>query len=151
MNISAAVTADIAELCSLLELLFSQEAEFKANYDAQHRGLAMIINNPDIGDILVARQDGEIIAMINLLYSVSTALGARVGTVEDMVVAPTARSSGVGSDLLSYAIEFAQERGCKRLTLLTDSDNLAAQRFYQRHGFTQSSMIPLRISLDKSR
>ncbi|OUR65565.1 GNAT family N-acetyltransferase [Methylophaga sp. 42_25_T18] len=149
MNISAATTADIAELCSLLDLLFSQEAEFKADRTAQQRGLAMIINNPAIGDILVARQDGEIIAMVNLLYSVSTALGARVGIVEDMVVSPNARGSGVGSKLLNYAIEFAKDKGCERLTLLTDNDNLAAQRFYQRHGFTQSSMIPLRIPLNK--
>ena len=112
MNTSIAVIADIVELSSLLDLLFAQEAEFKADHTAQQRGLTMIINNPDIGDILVARQDGEIIAMVNLLYSVSTALGARVGIVEDMVVAPTARGSGVGSKLLSYAIEFAKDKGC---------------------------------------
>jgi GNAT superfamily N-acetyltransferase len=85
--------------------------------------------------------------MINLLYTISTALGERVGILEDMVVSPTVRGSGVGAKLLTYAIEFAKEKGCKRLTLLTDKDNLNAQRFYQQHGFSISSMIPLRISL----
>jgi ribosomal protein S18 acetylase RimI-like enzyme len=34
-----------------------------------------------------------------------------------------------------------------RLTLLTDADNAPAQRFYQRHGFAPSAMIPLRLLL----
>ncbi|HYQ38837.1 MAG TPA: GNAT family N-acetyltransferase, partial [Pseudomonas sp.] len=38
----------------------------------------------------------------------------------------------------------AREVGCQRITLLTDADNAAAQRFYARHGFGPSPMIPLR-------
>ena len=147
MKLSPAVITDIGQLCELLNILFSQETEFKADIAAQQQGLEMIINNPATGHILVARQEGELIAMVNLLYSVSTALGARVGTIEDMIVSPSARGGGVGSKLLSYALKFAKDKGCKRLTLLTDNDNFDAQRFYQRHGFSQSSMIPLRVSL----
>jgi len=50
--------------------------------------------------------------------------------------------------LLRYATDFARERGCKRITLLTDGDNRGAQRFYGRHGFIASSMVPLRLPLD---
>jgi len=147
MELSSAVTADIPQLCTLLDYLFTQETEFEADREAQARGLHKVINAPDVGDILVVRQHGDIIAMVNLLYIVSTALGERVGIVEDMVVSPTVRGSGIGSKLLAYAIEFAKEKGCKRLTLLTDNDNLDAQRFYQQHGFSKSAMIPMRIAL----
>jgi len=150
MQITAAHPSDIPALCKLLDTLFSQEADFAPDYDAQSRGLAHIINHPESGLISVARLDRQIIGMVSLLYTVSTALGARVALLEDMVVAPAARGLGTGSSLLEHTIELARLNGCKRITLLTDSDNEAAQRFYQRHGFCRSAMIPLRLALNDS-
>lgn len=144
---SKASEADIPLLSELLSILFTQEVEFKPDQQAQHKGLSMIISAPDMGAILVARDGQRILAMVNLLFTASTALGERVATLEDMVVAPSARGSGIGSALLRYAIEFAKGCGVKRITLLTDQDNHAAQRFYAKHGFTKSSMIPLRLSI----
>lgn len=147
MTFSIATEADIPALSELLSILFEQELEFKPDERAQLRGLSMIIKAPDCGVILVARDGDRIVAMVNLLYSVSTALGERVAMLEDMVVAPSARGSGVGSALLREAITYA--RGCdvKRITLLTDRANESAQRFYAGHGFVQSTMIPLRLHL----
>ena len=147
MKITPAKNSDIPALCDLLSILFSQEAEFIPNPEAQYLGLNRIISNPEIGLIVVARQENQIIGMVNLLYTVSTALGDRVAILEDMVVSPNARGSGVGSRLLEQAIQFARLNGCKRITLLTDSTNESAQRFYQKHGFGFSAMIPLRLSL----
>ncbi|HEY8158995.1 MAG TPA: GNAT family N-acetyltransferase [Methylobacter sp.] len=149
MQITPANASDIPALCELLGILFSQEADFKPDYEAQSRGLARIISDPEVGLIVVARQDGQVVGMVNLLYTVSTALGDRVALLEDMVVSPNARRSGVGSRLLEQAIQFARLNGCKRITLLTDSDNEPAQRFYQKHGFDFSAMIPLRLSLSE--
>ena len=147
MQITPANASDIPALCELLDILFSQEAEFKPDHEAQSRGLARIISSPEVGRIVVARQDNQVVGMVNLLYTVSTALGDRVALLEDMVVSPTARGSGVGSQLLEQAIQFASLDGCKRITLLTDRTNASAQRFYQKHGFGSSAMIPLRLSL----
>ncbi|MGZ8238752.1 MAG: GNAT family N-acetyltransferase [Methylobacter sp.] len=148
-QIYPAILSDIPILCRLLDILFSQELEFRPNYEAQSRGLARIINNPEIGHILVARQGNEVAGMICLLYTVSTALGAKVALLEDMIIFPEYRSSGVGSYLLENAIKFARKNECKGITLLTDRINESAQRFYQRHGFVLSSMIPLRLALDE--
>ena len=149
MQFTPATTSDIPALCELLHLLFSQEADFTPDHEAQRRGLARIISNPEVGHIVVARRDSQVIGMVNLLYTVSTALGDRVALLEDMVVSPSARGSGVGSRLLQHAIQFARLSGCKRITLLTDRTNEAAQRFYQKHGFSFSAMIPLRLSLSE--
>jgi GNAT superfamily N-acetyltransferase len=131
----------------LLSTLFAQEAEFTPNAEAQAKGLARIISNPELGTILVARDAESILGMVNLLFTVSTALGERVALLEDMVVTPQVRGAGVGSQLLAQAIAFARTQGCKRITLLTDSDNEAAQRFYEKHGFALSGMLPMRLSL----
>lgn len=149
MEIALASLSDIPELCELLEILFSQEVEFVPNYEVQSRGLARIISNPEVGIIVLARQSGQVVGMCNLLFTVSTALGERVALLEDMIMSPNYRGSGVGSQLLEQAIKFARLNGCKRITLLTDSANEPAQRFYQRHGFGFSTMIPLRLSLNE--
>ncbi|MBI3902145.1 MAG: GNAT family N-acetyltransferase [Nitrosomonadales bacterium] len=146
-TIDKAHPSDIPALIELLASLFAQEAEFTPDAEAQRRGLGTIINNPDAGAILVLREGERILGMVNLLFTVSTALGARVALLEDMVVAPQARGCGHGSLLLSQALSFAREAGCKRVTLLTDGDNLAAQRFYERHEFRASGMLPMRLLL----
>ena len=96
-TLSIVTEADIPQLSQLLNLLFTQESEFKPDEHAQCRGLAMIIGAPDVGAILVARDGQRIVAMVNLLFSVSTALGERVAILEDMIVAPDARGSGTVS------------------------------------------------------
>ncbi len=147
LTITPATLTDVPVLCHLLDMLFTQEAEFQPDRVTQERGLASIIRDPQVGHILVARQGGEIIGMVNLLYTVSTALGGRVALLEDMVVVPETRGQGVGTQLLKQAIAFAKANGCLRITLLTDADNHVAQAFYRKQGFVASSMLPMRLML----
>lgn len=131
-------------MASLLALLFAQESEFTPDPAVQARGLALILEQPGAGLLLVARIEGAVVGMVNLLYTVSTALGARVAVLEDVVVAPGHRNQGVGSRLLRAALEEVVAAGCKRVTLATDAHNVGAQRLYQRLGFEVSSMRLLR-------
>jgi len=148
MKIEMATTSDIPTLCALLDYLFSQEIEFKPNHETQSRGLEMILNNNNIGNIFVAKKNEKIVGMVILLYTVSTALGERVVLLEDMVVSPNERELGVGSKLLDHAVKYATEKGCKRITLLTDKMNIRAQKFYKQHKFNRSSMIPFRMIIN---
>ena len=148
MKIEMATTSDIPTLCTLLDYLFSQEVEFKPDHEIQSRGLEMILNNNNIGNIFVAKNNEKIIGMVILLYTVSTALGERVALLEDMVVSPNERGLGIGSMLLDHAVKYATEEGCKRITLLTDKTNIGAQKFYKQHEFNRSSMIPFRMIID---
>lgn len=149
MHIEKAAAADLSALSDLLLLLFSQEAEFTPNIQAHQKGLAKIIHNPEIGVVLLARQkSGQVIGMVNLLFTVSTALGERVALLEDMIVSPAYRHSGVGTKIISEAIVLAQSQNCKRITLLTDLNNKSAQQFYANHGFVVSDMLPMRLMLD---
>lgn len=148
LNISSATLSDIPDLCELLAILFAQEEEFMPDRDAQQSGLRLILDNPEVGTLLVAHLGDRVVGMVGLLYTVSTALGGRVALLEDMIVMPDSRGLGVGSQLLTHAIEIARGKGCKRITLLTDRSSLPAQKFYQRQGFIVSPMIPLRLLSD---
>ena len=148
MKLTKAIQSDIPELVELLRTLFEQEAEFEPNPEAQRKALIKIIFDPKIGTILLARNDEKILGMINLLFTESTALGAKVAILEDMVVLPTFRGEGIGSQLIDYAIDESKKEGCKRITLLTDIENIKAQSFYQKKGFVKSKMTPFRLFLD---
>jgi GNAT superfamily N-acetyltransferase len=148
MNLRPATSADLPALVDLLCVLFTQEAEFEPDRAAQARGLAAILDVPAVGAILVAEETDVLLGMVSLLWTVSTALGARAGLLEDRVGAPAARGRGVGGRLLEAAIAHARAAGCRRLTLLTDADNAGAQRFYRRRGFVASPMLPFRLALD---
>ncbi len=146
--IRPATYADLPALCDLLETLFAQEAEFTPVRERQWAGLAMTLADPGVGRILVAERRGAVIGMAMLLYTVSTAFGGRAAVLEDMIVAPDARGAGVGTRLIEAAVAQARQDGAKRITLLTDADNLAAHRLYRKSGFVRSAMLPFRLALD---
>jgi len=150
MNVRIAGLQDIEPCVRLLGILFSQEQEFVPDSTLQKKGLDLIIGNPETGAVFVCEEEGEIAGMISVLATVSTALGARVALLEDMIVAPGHRGKGVGTMLIQHAFRYAESRGYGRITLLTDHDNVQAQRFYQQKGFSRSDMIVLRKLLPSS-
>lgn len=151
MEVCPATDDDVPVLCELLGVLFAQESEFSPDPEQQAAGLRAIVGHPEVGQVLVLRDGPSIVGMVGLLFLPSTALGGRVALLEDLVIRPEARGCGAGSRLLRAALAFAQSMGCLRVTLLTDADNLAAQRFYARHGFGRSTMIPMRLPLGNQR
>jgi len=143
-EICFAAPSDIFDLIRLLNVLFSQETEFEPDQRRQKNGLSIILDNRDIGEILVIKKRNTIVGMISLLYSISTALGGRVAILEDMIIDPLYRDMGLGKKLLRAAINHSRIRGCLRITLLTDHDNDTAISFYEKFGFERSEMIPMR-------
>ena len=138
---------DIAVLCELLWELFSQEVEFTPNKKIQEKALKKIIEDKSIGDIFVAVNENKVIAMVNVLYTISTALGEKVAILEDMVVSQNYKNQKIGSSLIEFTLDYLKKNSFKRVTLLTDSDNFNAHNFYKKHEFTKSSMIVFRKSL----
>jgi ribosomal protein S18 acetylase RimI-like enzyme len=138
---------DLPQLVELLGVLFAQEHELEPDAVKQRRGLQMIVGNPAIGSIYVARDAGRVLGSVSILRTVSTAEGGPAGVLEDFVVRPECRGRGVGGRLLAYAIGCAKADGLLRLILLTDGDNFNAQHLYERAGFKRSGMLPMRLKL----
>ncbi len=147
LNFRIAKTEDIPVLCELLWELFSQEVEFTPKKEIQEKALKKIIEDENIGDIFVALKEKKVVAMVNVLYTISTALGEKVAILEDMVVFKGFKNQKIGSSLIEFALDYLKKNSFKRVTLLTDSDNFSAHNFYKKHEFTKSSMIVFRKSL----
>jgi GNAT superfamily N-acetyltransferase len=86
--------------------------------------------------------------MANLLFTISTAAGGFAILLEDVIVHPAHRGQGYGSQLMVHAIDFARRKGFLRMTLLTDKMSDESQRFFKKHGFQFSHMIPMRLMLN---
>jgi N-acetylglutamate synthase-like GNAT family acetyltransferase len=145
--IEPATEADLDELSELLVELFAHEKDFRPNKEKQLRGLRLIFEQPNRGRVFVLRRDNVIVGMINLLFTISTAEGGFVVLLEDLVVHDKYRDHGYGSKLLDHAIEFAKQKHFLRITLLTDRPEMRSQAFFKRHGFVESSMMPMRLLL----
>ena len=146
LRIEPATLDDLSELTELLTDLFSQEDDFTPNREKQLRGLRLILEQPSRGRIFVLRTNQKIIGMINLLITISTAEGGFVLLMEDLVIRQEHRRQGYGSRLLNHAITFARQKNFLRITLLTDRPT-ESRKFYLKHGFTESGMIPMRLHL----
>ena len=143
--IEPATEADLDELSEMLGGLFAQEGDFRPDKEKQLRGLRLIFEQPSRGRVFVLRQNGAIVGMINLLFTISTAEGGFVIVLEDLVVHKKYQGKGYGRRLLEHAIDFAKQKNFLRVTLLTDRPENVAQEFFRHHGFVESSMIPMRL------
>src|ERR1700691_2847456 len=110
--IRLATMEDVPQLCELLVLLFTREADFTPDAARQMRGLRLIIEQPEVGRIYCAADGDEIVGMVSILFTISTAEGGRAAWLEDMIVHSKRRAQGIGDRLIREAINGAPAAGC---------------------------------------
>ena len=150
VRVEPATIEDLPALAELVMDLFAASGDFSPDRSTQERGIQLILEQPNRGRIFVVRHEQRIIGMVNLLFTISTAMGGFVILMEDVVIHPDHRGQGYGSMLLDYVIHFARQKQFKRITLLTDRISAESQNFFARNGFEYSNMIPMRMILGGS-
>ena len=96
--------------------------------------------------VFIARVDGEIVGSLTLvLYRIATGLKA---WIEDVVVDESARGQGVGEALNLAALDEARRHGAKAVSLTSRPSREAANRLYQRIGFSSRKTNVYRYSLE---
>jgi GNAT superfamily N-acetyltransferase len=78
-----------------------------------------------------------VVGFTQLYPSFSSVSLQRLWVLNDLFVAPEARTSGAGRALLERAERWAAETGAKGLTLSTQIANLTAQRLYEACGWVK--------------
>jgi GNAT superfamily N-acetyltransferase len=143
-EIDFAAAADLPQLADLLAELFTLESDFKPDREKQLRGLRLILDNPALGRLFVLRDGERVLGMANALITVSTAEGARVLLLEDVIVRAEQRGNGLGKKLVRHVLDWASAQGITRVTLLADRENKTARDFYRKLGFADSHMRVMR-------
>lgn len=130
---------DVKQMAGLLAELFSIEDDFVIDTDKQILGLQLLLNTPN-STILVAQKNDSVVGMVSIQQVISTAMGERVGLIEDMIVTRDFRRMGIGRMLLKAMIHISEDLGYARLSLGADMRNDEALAFYRTFGFETSNM-----------
>ena len=131
--------ARIEEAAALSELCIRSKAVW--GYDEVFMALARIVlevrpEQVAAGDVWVATgADGEVAGMVALAPSEQP----NTLDLDKLFVEPQRIRNGVGRALMAHAIDEAQRRGAKRLTVLADP---YAAGFYERNGTRRIGEAP---------
>lgn len=89
---------------------------------------------PDTRYYVVADIDAQLVGYAGLFVTRDQA------DVQTVAVAAAHQGGGLGSLLLRELLAESERRGCRDVLLEVRSDNVAAQRLYERHGFERISI-----------
>ncbi|MEU1124113.1 GNAT family N-acetyltransferase [Streptomyces sp. NPDC005899] len=104
-------------------------------YHAAFRRLADDTNQ----HLVVAVRDGQVVGTLQL--TVVPGLSRRGSTrsiIEGVRIHADERGSGLGTQLIQWAVDESRREGCQLVQLTSDATRTDAHRFYERLGFTAS-------------
>jgi GNAT superfamily N-acetyltransferase len=95
-----------------------------------------LIADPDKEGVqLIARDDaGRAVGFATIFWTWSTLSASRIGVMNDLFVAESARGGGTADALIAACAERARERGATSLDWQTAHDNQRARAVYERVG-----------------
>jgi ribosomal protein S18 acetylase RimI-like enzyme len=89
--------------------------------------------------LAVADAGGRVVGVLQLTFlPYLTYQGSWRALIEGVRVASDQRSSGIGRQLIEWAVDRARAHGCRIVQLTSDKSRADAIRFYERLGFVAS-------------
>ena len=143
MTVRSGLEDDLDDVIALVEHLFTPPGGRPAGYEAAaaRERARWWLASDDRALLLAHAADGVAAGYCAVAVDIESIRFGRRAWVEDLVVRADARSEGHGAALLTAARAFARERGCTHLELDTANTRTEAQRFYDREGGTQGSLV----------
>ncbi len=114
------------------------KAELKAYVSAARVFTVVAEGGP--GGAGIADSGRESVTILGFIIAQANRRG--IGHIITIDVLPEGRRSGIGSSLLGAAEQRLRNLHCDRIYLETAVDNMAAQKFYERHGYAVTKTIP---------
>ena len=108
---------------------------------------ALIADPEREGVQLMARDDGEAVGFATIYWSWATTIAARIGVMNDLFVAASARGTGAADALIRACVEECRAHGAEELAWQTARDNARAQRVYDRVGATRSEWVDYSLNV----
>ena len=138
---------DLAELLPLMRA-YCDFYEVSPPDDALLALARALITDPEREGIqLIARNDAEAVGFATIYWSWATTIAARIGVMNDLFVAPSARGTGAADALIRACVEECRAHGAAELVWQTARDNARAQRVYDRVGATRSDWVDYSLNM----
>jgi ribosomal protein S18 acetylase RimI-like enzyme len=112
--------------------------------DVRQRVVPLLREHPT-SLVLLAFVDDEPVGIAVCFFGLSTFSARPLLNIHDLAVLPTHQGKGVGPALLVGAEDHARRRGCCKLTLEVQDDNMRARGVYRRFGFEDYALGPTRF------
>jgi GNAT superfamily N-acetyltransferase len=130
MEIRRATLGDESQIIDLLKQFPPEEIslDWKDAASTFHQ----VIKNPELGSILVAEENGEILGVISISYPTAVRCGGIYSCIEEFIVSEKARGKGIGGKLVEAIISAATARGCYEIQINNPSP--LGYPVYLRHG-----------------
>jgi ribosomal protein S18 acetylase RimI-like enzyme len=100
-----------------------------------------ILVQPNQAVFVAENEHGQLVGLLSIGHQLTLWHAGPSALVQELVVDRATRRKGVGRALILAAIQWARQAGCSEIGVSTEQDNLAAQVFYQRVGFTDISLL----------
>jgi GNAT superfamily N-acetyltransferase len=89
--------------------------------------------------LVVAVREGRVVGTLQLtIIPGLSRRGATRSIIEGVRIHADERGSGLGTQLIEWAIDESRDQGCQLVQLTSDKTRTDAHRFYERLGFTAS-------------
>ena len=85
-------------------------------------------------EIVAIEENNNVVAVMGYRVLFDYVRGKHI-YIDDLVSTETARSKGLGAELLRYAESVAKELNCKTLRLCTGVENGRGMKFYEKNGW----------------
>ncbi|MEV7004522.1 GNAT family N-acetyltransferase [Streptomyces sp. NPDC093982] len=91
--------------------------------------------------LVVAVREGRVIGTLQLtIIPGLSRMGATRSIIEGVRIHADERGSGLGTQLIEWAVAESRRQNCQVVQLTTDKSRTDAHRFYERLGFTASHL-----------
>jgi PhnO protein len=97
-----------------------------------------LLNNPNTRMIL-AEDDEQIVALIDVNYRESLFYQGWVMIIEDLIVDENYRLKGIGTQLVRLAENIARQQGCLNIELNSDLYRKETHRFWEAIGYERNA------------
>ena len=135
MRIELVTDDHLDELLPLMRAYCDFYEVSPSDHDLLALSRALIADPEREGVQLIARgDDGRAVGFATIFWTWSTTSAARIGTMNDLYVAPEGRGTGAADALIRASVGRVRDHGGIRLEWQTALDNHRAQAVYDRVG-----------------
>jgi GNAT superfamily N-acetyltransferase len=137
-----AARSDVPAILELLaddEVSRARDGAISEAGDAAHWAAFDAIDADPRNELIVVEEDGVPVGTFQLTFTPSLSRGGSERmTIEAVRVRSDRRGSGVGRQMMAWALDRGREWGCRLAQLTTDKRRADAHRFYESLGFVAS-------------
>lgn len=136
-NVRLATARDRDAAIDLARRLLTELGGTPAPAEAMAPVFDGFVDDGNAGFVVLGEDEGQFVAVCTVSFVEALRSVGRYAIIQEMYVDPSVRSTGVGMEVLRFALDHAIARGCAMVELGTPYHGERQIQFYQRAGFTE--------------